>query len=279
MGYEQQIHEAALSLGGAIAAALKPARDWLARADELNKQLAAAREREEREYAQQVEAAASTGKLPSPNGFGTWSYDSPTSRLVVAAVAQCHVRAAGVARDAGRALFDALQRRVASIVDESVKLTKTLPPEVVDERSAMRASADGGKHFAAWLRLGELLAIWESCHELNRTMQRAHWCDGPGHAKDRPGAWTFVAYKVPHRLATIPRGTPRERHLAAAVAAGCEPGLYGWDDAVARFERLDRRQRDYRPMQVIQSFDSMGNLRGEQRSPETAGEWAPMAAG
>jgi hypothetical protein len=165
---------------------------------------------------------------------------------------------------------------VAAIVAESVKLTESLPDFVVDERSAMRAG-DGGKHFASWVRLGELLGEWDRCHALCRTMRLAGWIDGPAHVKDRPQAHTFMAYGVPHRLATIPRGTPRERHLAAAVAAGAEPALIDLETATARFERLDRRQRDYRPMQVTQTINSMGNLVAEDRGPETPTEYVPLA--
>lgn len=277
MGYQEDAIAQALALGGEVAKPLESALVWQRRADELNKQLENARRAEEREYSKFVESAISTGKLPELNGYGRWAFDSPSSKLVVAAVAQCHGRAAAAARAAGPGLFGALQKRVADVVAESVKLTKSLPDHVIDERTAVRASADGGNHFAAWVRLGELLGVWEQCHELSRVTARAGWIAGPDHPRDRLPARSYLAYGKPTQLATVPRGTPRERHLAAAQAAGAQPGLFDWSSAIQRYERLDRRQRDYRPMQVIQRHDSFGTLVHEERSPETAGEWAPAA--
>ncbi len=94
----------------------------------------------------------------------------------------------------------ALQARIAAVVDESVRLTKTLPDHVVDERTAARTGADC---YATWQRLQALINDWEAGHELNRTMQSANWLDGPVHATDRTFVWTFQAYRLSHRLPTI----------------------------------------------------------------------------
>jgi hypothetical protein len=278
VGYQEQLLEQASALGGDVAQALEPARQWQARAEQLNRQLDAARKAEEAEYAQHIEATVSTGKLPSPNGFGTWTFDSPTSKLVVASVAQCHQRAGAAVRDAAPVIFKALVARAAGCVSESVRLTKGLPAEVVDERSAIRAGRGSADHYAAWVRLGDLLEVFQACHELKNVLQRAGLIPGPSHAKDRLAARVYEAYEVPHRLATMPPGTPLQRRLAAAEAAGAGPGLIDWDTAVQRWERVDRRQKDYVSMSVVQAYDSRGGLVAEERSPEMASGYAPAAS-
>jgi hypothetical protein len=72
--------------------------------------------------------------------------------------------------------------------------------------------------------------------------------------------------------------TAAELRLGVALAAGASPGLYPWDDAVQRFERIDRRQRRYTSMQVLQAHDALGNVIAEERSPETAGEFVSARA-
>jgi hypothetical protein len=63
MGYLETIFEAAERLGGDVDKQLKPARDFRARADELNRQLDQARSAEEKAYGELVEAIAA-GKVP-----------------------------------------------------------------------------------------------------------------------------------------------------------------------------------------------------------------------
>jgi hypothetical protein len=44
--------------------------------------------------------------------------------------------------------------------------------------------------------------------------------------------------------------------------------MYPWADALQRWQRLDRRQRNYGSMQVVQTHDSMGNVVASEASPE-----------
>src|SRR5262245_13108461 len=194
MGLQEDIFEAASRCGGDVAKALEPAREWQARADELNRQLKAARAAEEREYAAAIESTIKSGKLPTPNGFGTWVLDSPASMLVVTSVASCHANATAAATAAGPALFKALQAHVTAIVAESVKLTMSLPEGVNSEAAAIRASNGDRRHFQTWSRLSELLVGWEAAHHLNRLLMKARWIPGPDNPYDRLGARTFLAY-------------------------------------------------------------------------------------
>ena len=52
----------------------------------------------------------------------------------------------------------------------------------------------------------------------------------------------------------------------------------GRPTAVSRWERVDRRQRSYRSMNVTQVFDGLGNVVREERGPETAGVFAPAVS-
>jgi hypothetical protein len=129
MGYLETIFEAAERLGGDVDKQLKPARDLRARADELNRQPDQARSAEGNAYGELVEAIAA-GRVPpgeAAKAAGTWIFDSQASKTIVAAVSVCHTEAAAVAREAGPRIFAALQRRVAGIVDESVKRSVELP--------------------------------------------------------------------------------------------------------------------------------------------------------
>jgi hypothetical protein len=258
MGYEQ-IFEMAATLG--VDAALKPARTWQAKADELSRWLKATRAAEEAEYAKAVESLVAGTVSPADAGARTsarWEFDSPASNLIVAASTTCYRNADAATKAAGPALFKALQGRVSAIVTESAKLNMSLPGGVNLEASALRASNGDQRHFRTWSRLVELLAIWDACHELNRLLQKAGLVDGPTHPRDRTDARTYEAYKAPHQLAGIKGPVPLPRHLAAAVAAGAGPGLYGWGDACARARALDRRQ--YRPIEVITRHDGLGNV-------------------
>lgn len=105
-------------------------------------------------------------------------------------------------------------------------------------------------------------------------MQRAQWLPGPEHARDRDHAWVYQRYERPLAL---PPGywnrTAAELRLGVAQANGAGPGLIDWETAVQRWERLDRRQRDYRPMQTVQRFNSMGNVIAEESSPDRPSEF------
>jgi len=251
--------------------------DPCAAADELNKQLEQARAAEEAEYVKLVEQTVTSGKLPSGNGHGRWAYDSPASKLVVAGVAVCHQKANAAASNAGPALFAALQGRVAAVVEESAKLAATVPPWVVDETSALHAGNGDTKHRTTWRKLRALVDDWVSSFELLAVMQRAGWVDGPTHPRDRDGAVVFQRYLRPLSLPPGYWKGPGELRLATAAASNAAPAMYPWQDALERWLRIDRRQRNWGAMEVVQTHDSMGNVIAERRSPETPGEFAPAA--
>ena len=69
--------------------------------------------------------------------------------------------------------------------------------------------------------------------------------------------------------------TPAELRLGFAQAAGAGPALIESETAVQRFERVDRRQRNYISGQVVTRRDSLGNAVSEKRSPETSSEFVP----
>jgi hypothetical protein len=274
MGYQEQIFDQAAALGGEVDKPLAEARAYLSRADALNQQLEAARAAEEKTYAAQIEAAVTTGKLPPANGVGYWAYDSVASKQVVTAVSVCHSKAATAAREAGPAIFEALQRRVAGVVKESAKLAATVPPGVVDEGTAFRA-----QQHDTWTRLRQLVDTWTACFELLAVMQRAGWVDGPSHPQDHDRAVIFQRYLRPLSLPAGYWKGPGELRLAKAAASNAEPGMYPWRDALERWERVDRRQRPYIHMQVTQTHDSRGNVLSESKSPPVASEFLPALAG
>jgi hypothetical protein len=278
MGYLEQALEQSAALGGEVGKALDPAREWLARADQLNRELEQARAAEEADYAKLVEQAAATGKLPTLNGWGRWVYDSPSSKLVVAAVSVCHQKASTAAREAGPRIFEALQRRVKAVVDESAKLAATVPLGAVDETTALHAGNGDTKHHTTWRKLRALVDDWTRCFELLATTQRATWVDGPTHPRDRDQAVIFQRYLRPLSLPPGYWQGPGELRLAKAAATNAEPGMYPWADAVARWERIDRRQRDYGSMQVVQTHDAMGNVVASEASPERPFAFAPLGS-
>ena len=67
--------------------------------------------------------------------------------------------------------------------------------------------------------------------------------------------------------------TPAELRLGVAQAAGAGPALIDWETAVQRFERVDRRQRNYTSGQVVTRRDGLGNVVSEERSPERPAEF------
>jgi hypothetical protein len=282
MGYLETIFEAAERLGGDVDKQLKPARDFRARADELNRQLDQARSAEESAYGELVEAIA-TGRVPpgeAAKASGTWIFDSQASKTIVTAVSVCHTKAAAAAREAGGRVFGALQGRTARIVAESVRQSVALPRGIDSEAKALRHRNGTRSALDTWERLRELVDEWTACHELARTMQLATWVPGPSHPRDTEGARLFERYEKP---LSLPPGywnrTPAELRLGVAQAAGAMPGLYPWPDVVVRFRRWDRRQHDYRPMEILRAHDSMGNIVAEQHGPTTAGKFVPLGGG
>ncbi len=170
-----------------------------------------------------------------------------------------------------RRIFDALRARVAVVVAESAKLAVAVPPGVVDETTALRAGNGDTRHFTTWTRLRQLVDTWTACHELLAVLQRAGWVDGPSHPRDRDRAVVFQRYLRPLSLPAGYWKGPGELRLAKAAASNAEPGMYPWADAVERFERIDRRQRNYGSMQVLQAHDGLGNVIAEERSPGDGG--------
>jgi hypothetical protein len=96
--------------------------------------------------------------------------------------------------------------------------------------------------------------------------------------RDRPGVRPFEAYEKPPPLTVVPR-VARERHLAAAVAAGAGPGLIDWPTAVSRWERVDRRRREWRSFSSRQSMDAWGNITTLESGPEQPQDRVPVPIG
>jgi hypothetical protein len=145
-------------------------------------------------------------------------------------------------------------------------------PGIVDETSALHAG-----HYDAWATLRALVDTWTACFELLSVAQRAGWVDGPSHARDRDGAVVFQRYLRPLALPAGYWKGPGELRLAKAAASNAAPGMYPWQDACERWQRIDRRQRNYGRMQVVQTHDAMGNVVAEAKSPERPFEFAPQA--
>jgi hypothetical protein len=276
VGYVDEIFSKAAALGGEVAAALQPAHDLRERADEMSRQVASLRAGEEAQHARLVEAIASGASKPSEasKAAGTWAFDSPASLVLVHASRACHVAADGAARSAGPELFAALQSRVQHVVAESVKRSVALPRGIDSEAKALRHRNGTRSALDTWEALRGLVDTWTEAHELARVMQRAGWVPGPEHPRDRDGARLFERYERP---LSLPPGywnrTAAELRLGIAAASGAGPGLYPWADAVARFERIDRRQRNYVAGQVVRRLDGLGNVVAEEHSPETATEF------
>jgi len=251
MGYVDEIYRCVGQLGGDVAAALRPATQWRANAAALEGQLKALRGAGEAEHAAVIQAVAA-GKMDltavpaKVAAAGVWSYDSAASKAVIAAIAGCHSSADAAQAAAGPAIFEACQRLVAGIVQESVRLVASLPPGVVDERSAFNASKGGLKHFDSWVRLGELYGMWGTVFELALAMERAGWVERQPPSRQRnmrggPNGRAFTAYEKPHRLRDEFAGAPDERKLAIADAFGAGPGLYSWDAAGPRWHAAQRK--------------------------------------
>jgi hypothetical protein len=271
VGYLETIFEAAERLDGDVDKPLKPARDFRSRADEMSRQVASLRAAEEKTHAALVSAIAAGKAKPAEaaKAAGTWHFDSPASLVLVHASRACHANADAAARSAGPAIFEALQARVAAVVAESVTRSVELPRGVDSEAKALRARNGDRKALDTWERLRSLVDEWTACHELARTMQLAQWIPGPSHARDRDGARVFERYQAP---LSLPPGywtrTPAELRLGVAQAAGAGPALIDWETAVQRWQRIDRRQRNYGSMEVAERRDSMGNVIESEASPQ-----------
>jgi hypothetical protein len=278
VGYSEEIYASAGRLGGEVDEALRPAREWLARADEMSREVSSLRAAGESRHAKLVEAIAAGKVKPAEasKAAGTWAFDSPASLVLVHASRACHANADAAARRAGPELFRALQARVAAVVAESVKRSVALPRGVDSEAKALRTRNGDRRALDIWERLRALVDEWTACHELVRVMQRAGWVPGPAHPRDRDGARLFERYERP---LSLPAGywhrTAAELRLGVAQAAGAGPGLIDWETAVQRFVAFDRRQRNYISAQVVRQHDSLGNVLAEQRSPESASEFLP----
>jgi hypothetical protein len=281
MGYQETIFEQALALGGEVADLLRPARELQAQAGRLSDELSSLRRAEEKRrnelVAQVAAGTVAPAEIPAKLTFD-WVVDSPASMVIVHANTGIYADASRAARAAVPKIFEALQRRVQGVVAQSVKQSVALPRGVDSEAKAMRARNGDRKALEVWERLRALVDDWCACHELARLLQRCGWLSGPTHPRDTEGALIFQRYLRP---LSLPPGywqqTPAELRLGRAQAAGAGPGLYDWQDAVQRFEHIDRRQRNYASMQVLRTHNWMGNVLAEERGPETVGEFAPAS--
>jgi hypothetical protein len=67
----------------------------------------------------------------------------------------------------------------------------------------------------------------------------------------------------------------REQWVAKAAASNAEPGMYPWGDAVARWERVDGRRREWRSFSAVLTMDAAGNVTVVERGPESPQESVP----
>jgi hypothetical protein len=277
MGYQEDIFERASALG--VDKPLASARELQALTERLGQELVSLRGAEEKRRHELVQLVAE-GKLapadiPAKLTFD-WVLDSPASMVLVHANVGLHANATRLAREAAPKIFEALQHKVQSIVDESVKQSVALPRGVDSEQKALRARNGDRKALDTWERLRALVDDWVAVHTLVDLMWKASWIPGPEHPHDRPEARLYTRYEAPLRLpAGYWQQTPAELRLGVAKASGAGPALIDWGTAAARFERVDRRQRNYISAQVVTRRDGLGNIVSEERSPETAAEYMP----
>jgi hypothetical protein len=55
--------------------------------------------------------------------------------------------------------------------------------------------------------------------------------------------------------------------------------MYPWEDALERWQRVDRRKREYRIFSSVQSMDAMGNVTTLESGPEQPQENVPVPVG
>jgi hypothetical protein len=246
--YLDQVLEQAQAIGGEVAEAVEPVRRWRARANALNAELDGVREQYERTRTELItDLARGAVDLPGTAqmvaGLEAWMYDSPASKVVVAAVAQAHQHAGTALQVAAQPTFEALQALCAAAVQESVKLHAGLPQGVTTIEAAVAAGEDGP---ARWRRLTELERTFMQAHGLATTLRNAGLVAGPPHRiGDADRALVRTRFKFPERLPRGWEGKAVPLLLGSAAAAGAEPGLYGWADAHARqlaYERTAGRR-------------------------------------
>lgn len=253
MSYQDRVHQLAAAMAqwcpGPVEA-LTAAREASARAVALDAALTELRRAGERDRAAAV-AELAAGKLDPAKvparlaGFEDWLFDSPASKALVAAVAASHEAASRLTVDAAPKVFTVLQAAAAAVVDRAVALAASLPAGVRDREAAYRAGQDA---FTAWMAGRTQAERLDALQELAGVMANAGWIAGPqypGEGKEPHrglmGVGPFLVYADPERLPAGYASLPPELRLAAAAKAGAGPGLYGWDDAMARRRRYGRR--------------------------------------
>jgi hypothetical protein len=55
--------------------------------------------------------------------------------------------------------------------------------------------------------------------------------------------------------------------------------MYDWQTALARWERVDRRRREWRSFSSMQSMDAMGNITTLETGPEQPQDRVPLPIG
>jgi hypothetical protein len=223
----QEVLDLAEHLG--VIEPLAEARRLLARAADINRELAAFRSASEADHGgliQQILAGPvdrhviEEQTLPS----GAWIHDGPGARVMVAAVAAAHrgVEQA-VAADAA-SLWEPLVARVAEIVAESNRLR--LPPGIGSASAATRAGLGN-----QWNELEALLGRWHSAHRLAGVLRTNGWV-APSFGDDRE---VFCRYKFPALLPAAWWNLPAPLVLNTATDLGAVPGLYTAEDAEERW--------------------------------------------
>lgn len=245
MSYLTQVLEQAAVVGGPVDEVLEPVRVFRRRADELNARLDAARAASERQHGAVVTALAEGREsdlavaAQHTAAAEAWAYDSPASKLVVEAVAECHRRAEYAMPALAPTLFAEMQALCAAVVAESVTATAKLPRDLSNVESVLRAGPDA---LGAWQRLDRLTEVFAQVHRLAELLRNSGWIPGPPTQHggfDRPTGRT--KYLHPELLSAEWAAQPPPLLLGTAAAVGAGPGLYDWEDARVRQVRYDRQ--------------------------------------
>lgn len=235
MSYLDQLFDRVSALSGEPLEVLAPAIARRSRAEWLSAELERRRAEHERAIPQAADALVAGADFAevavSLAAADLYSFNSPLSTAAIGAVAVLHRQAGSEARRLAQPLWEALARACRAIVVESVRLARTLPAGVVDERTAFRASKGGVEHFRTWDRLSQLNAKFNELHEAARVLLHSGFLgvEPVTHGGHAEKILLFTVWRNPSKVPKAP--TPLL--LAAAELAGAGPGLHEWSYALA----------------------------------------------
>lgn len=224
---------------------LDEARALRQRADAIGEQMRQQRAATERRWRELVKAlAAGTVSLADVTAdlvaYRAMQPDGPVSGAAGHAQSSLHDQATDAVSRAAPKLMGELAAAARVCVDESVKLDKTLPGDVGDERGAFAA---GVGHFATWGRLGELVDRFVALHDVAGELRSLGWTPrlSPGSGMGDPTPSNWLRYERPDKLDNQEyRQTPPQRRLAYAHRRGARPGLYDAPTADRAFRERER---------------------------------------